>query len=111
MEKIESNTENLSYLTEATEEIWQFLTIRFTILKKAVESGRENLLKNLSKGKKGIKLSNRQQMIFQLLKNEQKLLELLAHCANDHLTQCQQGKKDDLTKVTSKDDNDISDVE
>jgi len=85
-----------------TEKSWEFLATRFSLLKRSTENSLANLLKTLfmekANNEKSI-ITNRVQMILQLLKNEQKLLELLAYCCNDHLTQLRKTKTAQISSV------------
>jgi histone-lysine N-methyltransferase SETD3 len=77
-------------LGNPSEKIWEFLATRFTLLKKASENSLANLIKSLFMSQTVCEtnpVTTRVQMILQLLKNEQRLLELFAFVCNNNLIQ------------------------
>jgi hypothetical protein len=83
--EIEEKQNDLSFLEEPTAACWKFLSTRFLILKKSAENAVAATLKNVYGGQDLEMLPRVTTILLQLLKNEQKVLEMLFHCANDHL--------------------------
>jgi len=82
---MEEKQDDLSFLEEPTEACWKYLSTRFLILKKSAENALAATLKNVYGGQEVDKLPRVTIILLQLLKNEQKVLEMLFHCANNHL--------------------------
>src|SRR5687768_14197692 len=91
LDKIEAE-EDYESLSIPTEQSWKFLATRFALLKQSAENALNKTLKLVFEEYKiesqsEQSLTVRQLMILQLFKNEKKILELLAICCNDHLSQ------------------------
>ncbi|XP_035704738.1 actin-histidine N-methyltransferase isoform X2 [Folsomia candida] len=78
--EIEEGIDNLSSLGQPTKACWKYLAMRFTLLRKATENSLASTLKTLY-GDNSTDLPRVTMILLQLLKNEQKVLEMLAHCA------------------------------
>lgn len=84
--EIEEKQDNLTFLEEPNDSCWKFLANRFMILKKSAEISLAATMKNLYGAAEGTdNLSRVTIILLQLLKNEQKVLEMLVHCTNDQL--------------------------
>jgi len=83
--EVEEKQDDLTFLEETTDSCWKFLAARFLILQKAAENSLAATMKNLYGENQPKNLSRVTTILLQLLKNEQKVLEMLSHCAHSQL--------------------------
>jgi len=85
LSEIEEKGDNLAFLLEPSEAIWKFLATRFAILKKATENSLASNMKSLYGDTTASELPRAALVLLQLLKNEQKTLEMLTHSSESHV--------------------------